>query len=78
MSVIEELANNLDRISEELGGKWIEQGSVFWLVADCLNVRQVAQTMNTCNARFVTITATQLPGNEGFRLEYLWDLGGRP
>ncbi|MGB0066014.1 MAG: NADH-quinone oxidoreductase subunit C, partial [Terracidiphilus sp.] len=28
-------------------------------------------------ARFITITAYQLPGTEGFRLEYHWDLEGR-
>jgi NADH:ubiquinone oxidoreductase subunit C len=33
--------------------------------------------MNEAHARFVTITAYQLPGAEGFRLEYHWDLEGR-
>ena len=32
--------------------------------------------MNAVGARFVTITAYQLPGT-GFRLEYHWDLEGR-
>ena len=33
--------------------------------------------MNAVQARFVTITAYQLPKDEGFRLEYHWDLAGR-
>ncbi len=33
--------------------------------------------MNEMHARFITITAYQLPGAEGFRLEYHWDLEGR-
>ena len=42
-----------------------------------LNVRELAKVMNACQARFVTITAYQLPGDEGFRLEYHWDLDGQ-
>ena len=33
--------------------------------------------MNAVGARFITITAYQLPGAEGIRLEYHWDLEGR-
>jgi NADH:ubiquinone oxidoreductase subunit C len=40
-------------------------------------VRDVANAMNALGARFITITAYQLPGAEGFRLEYHWDLEGR-
>jgi len=40
-------------------------------------VRELAKQMNALNARFVTITAYQLPGDEGFRLEYHWDLDGQ-
>jgi len=42
-----------------------------------LNVRDLAKTMNALHARFVTITAYQLPGEEGLRLEYHWDLDGQ-
>ena len=35
------------------------------------------RAMNAVQARFVTITAYQLPKEEGFRLEYHWDLAGR-
>jgi NADH:ubiquinone oxidoreductase subunit C len=42
-----------------------------------MNVRELASAMNGLRARFVTITAYQLPKEEGFRLEYHWDLGGQ-
>jgi NADH:ubiquinone oxidoreductase subunit C len=42
-----------------------------------LNVRNLAKAMNALNARFVTITAYQLPAGEGFRLEYHWDFDGQ-
>jgi hypothetical protein len=32
--------------------------------------------MNAVHARFVTITAVELTGGQGFRLEYHWDLDG--
>jgi len=40
-------------------------------------VRQLATAMNALHARFITITAYQLPKDEGFRLEYHWDLDGQ-
>ena len=40
-------------------------------------VRELAKAMNEIHARFITITAYQLPKDEGFRLEYHWDLDGR-
>jgi NADH:ubiquinone oxidoreductase subunit C len=40
-------------------------------------VREVAQAMNEIHARFITITAYQLPGDQSFRLEYHWDLNGQ-
>lgn len=69
----------LESIPEKLGatGQWIEKGGVHWLATDALNVRDLAATMNSVHARFVTITAYQLPGQEGFRLEYIWDLEGQ-
>ena len=62
----------LESIPEKLGitGQWIEKGGVHWLATGALNVRDLAATMNAVHARFVTITAYQLPGQEGFRLEY--------
>jgi NADH:ubiquinone oxidoreductase subunit C len=63
--------------SEPIKGNWTESGGVHWLTDPDLNVRQVAKAMNAVGARFITITAYQLPKDEGFRLEYHWDLDGR-
>jgi NADH:ubiquinone oxidoreductase subunit C len=69
----------IDSIPEKLGSTepWVEKGGVHWLTASALNVRDLARTMNAMQARFVTITAYQLPGEEGLRLEYHWDLDGQ-
>jgi NADH:ubiquinone oxidoreductase subunit C len=69
----------LETIPEKLGNTdhWVEKGGVHWLTSDSLNVRELTRVMNECKARFVTITAYQLPKEEGFRLEYHWDLDGQ-
>jgi NADH:ubiquinone oxidoreductase subunit C len=54
-----------------------EKNGVYWYQREALNVRELAKQMNAVQARFVTITAYELPKNEGFRLEYHWDLAGR-
>ena len=56
---------------------YVEKNGVYWFSYDGLNVRELARAMNAVQARFVTITAYQLPKDEGFRLEYHWDLAGR-
>ncbi len=68
----------IDGIPKKLGTteQWTEQGGVHWLATRGLSVRQVAATMNSVRARFVTITATELPDHQGFRLEYHWDIDG--
>jgi len=68
----------IDTIPEELGvaNSWTETGGVLWLTPGPLSVRDLAKTMNMVQARFITITAVELPGEEGFRLEYHWDLDG--
>jgi hypothetical protein len=69
----------IETIPEKLGiaEPWVEKGGVHWLNPGTLSVRALTAEMNACHARFVTITAYQLPGNEGFRMEYHWDLDGR-
>jgi len=69
----------LESISEKLGitEPWIEKGGVHGLTLGATNVRELAKAMNELHARFITITAYQLPKEEGFRLEYHWDLDGR-
>jgi NADH:ubiquinone oxidoreductase subunit C len=70
---------SLEALCEKLGiaEPWVESRGTHWLNPGSLSVRQVATVMNEAHARFVTITAYQLPGTEGFRLEYHWDLEGR-
>ena len=69
----------LDGILERLGSTehWVAKGGVHWLPPGSWNVRELATVMNECKARFITITGYQLPGEEGFRLEYHWDLDGQ-
>ena len=69
----------LDQIPETLGitEPWTETGGVHWLASGALKVRDLARTMNSCHARFITITAYQLPKEEGLKLEYHWDLQGK-
>jgi NADH:ubiquinone oxidoreductase subunit C len=69
----------LDTIREKLGvvEPWVESRGAHWLNPGAASIRDVAKVMNEVQARFVTITAYQLPGDEGFRLEYHWDLDGR-
>jgi hypothetical protein len=56
---------------------WAEKNGVYWLNPGALTVRELARQMNSVHARFVTITAYELPSDQGFRLEYHWDLEGR-
>jgi NADH:ubiquinone oxidoreductase subunit C len=56
---------------------WIEKGGVQWSTDTNLKVREVAKSMNALKARFITITAYEMAGDTGFRLEYHWDLGGK-
>ncbi len=73
------IMNNLEDLAKELGvtDPWVEKGGVHWLSSDALNVRTLAMAMNASRARFVTITAFELPDGEGIRLEYHWDLDGQ-
>jgi NADH:ubiquinone oxidoreductase subunit C len=68
----------LENLREKLGiaEPWVESRGTHWLNPGAASVRQVAQAMNAAGARFVTITAYELPGDTGFRLEYHWDLQG--
>jgi len=71
--------NLLESIPQELADQqpWVEKGGVHWLESKSLNVRDLARAMNAFKARFVTITAYQLPAEQGMRLEYHWDLEGQ-
>jgi hypothetical protein len=69
----------LESLPQKLGSSadWVEKGGVHWLDPGALSVRELCIEMIACRARFVTITAYQLPGTEGIRLEYHWDLDGQ-
>ena len=72
MNNIEELAAELkvtDISTDSSGVKWFTTGN--------LSLRELVPVLNQAGARFITITATELPMNQGFCLEYLWDLNGQ-
>jgi NADH:ubiquinone oxidoreductase subunit C len=57
--------------------EWTEKGGALWMSCAGKSVREVAKAMIDVGARFITITAHELPEQKGFRLEYHWDLDGR-
>ena len=69
----------MDRMRTELqiAGPWTESNGVTWIPTGCLGLRELAQFMKESEARFITITATAMPRNESFCLEYLWDFEGK-
>ncbi len=69
----------LEAIPDQLRGlkSWIDINGVQWYATASLDVRDLAYSMNGLRARFVTVTAVQLPKDEGICLEYLWDLDGK-
>jgi len=72
MNEIEELAAKLqvtDVSTDVSGVKWFTTGN--------LDIRDLVPVLSRAGARFVTITANELPMNQGFCLEYLWDLNGQ-
>lgn len=71
MSKLEAIRHSLE-ITEE----WREQGGACWLDASAVDVRHLAAILKNSGARFVTITAYELPKNAGWRMEYHWDLEG--
>lgn len=72
MSLIEILPHKLGS-----NAPWIERGGVLWHDPAPLSLRELCLEMNAAKARFVTITAYQLPATEGIRLEYHWDADGQ-
>jgi len=65
-------------IPVELGleGIWEQKNGSRWLSSNSIDVRRIASLMLARDARFVTITAMELPDNDGIRLDYHWDVGG--
>jgi hypothetical protein len=81
MTVLEKVMENPAASEPWKLDHWTVEGGVWWLKRgeddEHVSVRQAAAAMNAAGARFITITAYQLPGAEGFRLEYHWDVEGR-
>ena len=72
MNLINELLGrfNISDLSQDASG-------VAWFSTGNLDLRELSTFMNHAGARFVTVTANELPRGEGFCLEYLWDRDGR-
>lgn len=68
----------LETIAGQLGLKepWTRKGRAHWIVCEDKNTRAMTETMLANHARFITITAFELPNDEGIRLDYHWDLDG--
>lgn len=71
--------NGPETILKNLGAEdsWNEIHGLLWLDAASLGIRKIASTMHEAGARFVTITAYELPKDTGMRFEYHWDLEGQ-
>jgi len=70
--------SDITTIPAELGldASWEEKYGSQWLAAGSADVRDIAVLMEARGARFVTITAQQVPDDEAIRLDYHWDLDG--
>ena len=53
-----------------------DMNGIRWVAGEGADVRAIAQALKQEGARFITITAYELPSGQGFCLEYLWDLNG--
>ncbi len=69
----------LETIANEIGVPvaWTEKGRAQWLDCHGASTRAMARSMTAHQARFITITAIQLPEEEGVRMDYHWDLSGQ-
>jgi len=72
MNVVDEMVRTLN-----IGDTRSDSSGVTWFATGNLDLRQLADYLSQAKARFVTITANELPRGEGFCLEYLWDLNGQ-
>ncbi len=68
---------DLEEIRERLGNRkaWMKRSEARWLENPDMDVEKMARLMVETGARLVTVTASQIPGNE-FRVIYHWDLQG--
>jgi NADH-quinone oxidoreductase subunit C len=59
-----------------LGCDWEWKNGSWWRTPEAMDVRATATRMIALQARFVAITAVELPDKE-IRLDYQWDLNGQ-
>ena len=71
--------NTIESIPSDLGldEPWEQKGGSKWLAPAVLDVRKLAELMHARKARFITITATELPEHGGILMDYHWDLEGQ-
>jgi NADH:ubiquinone oxidoreductase subunit C len=69
---------DLEKIRAELGlaANWEQKNGSQWIAPASLEVHRMAEFMLSCDARFVTIAAMELPGDGGIRMDYHWDMNG--
>jgi hypothetical protein len=69
----------LEAIANEIGvpSAWTQKGKAQWLDCHDASTRAMTRSMVAHDARFITITAIQLPEEEGVRMDYHWDLDGQ-
>lgn len=72
MTIIEEIVQTL-----QIEDTSTDSSRVTWFASGDLDLRLLAQFLRQKEARFITITAYELPGKGGFCLEYLWDANGQ-
>jgi hypothetical protein len=67
-----------ENISSQLGldGQWQQRFGSMWLAPGALDVRRMVGVMRSHDARFITITAMQIPDEAAIRLDYHWDVDG--
>jgi len=68
----------IETIPAELGiaVSWEQQGGSHWIASEAIDVRKVTELMKAREARFISITAIQIPDEEDIVMDYHWDLGG--
>ena len=69
--------NTIETVAEQLKIKEAatDASGVNWFTTENLDLRELV-ILRSEGARFITITATELPPGQGFCLEYIWDLEG--
>lgn len=72
MNIVDEIARTFD-----VGDFSVDASGVTWFATGNVDPVSLAQFLVEAEARLVTITAYQLPGDGGFCLEYLWDKEGK-